>query len=123
MQASGIVVNISGQPARFEISVIAGSPTVKHKLAPGQSVEIDVGYATRPPSAPGTEPRKSVIEHLTGGQVLPIEDPRARDFLTPEMRQEMADKLTSEVPAPRTKRGKRKKAEEDDIRDLDEVQD
>lgn len=77
-QVSGIVVNVAKTPVTFEIATSAGARPVKVRLGPGESTEIDPAYAYRQPGlARGTEPRNSVIENLTNGQVLPAEDPRA----------------------------------------------
>jgi hypothetical protein len=69
------VINITDTPVSFEFAD-GDNQLVKHSLAPGELVAIPTYYAVAVKVGHG-DPRKSVIENLTGGKVLAFDDPRA----------------------------------------------
>lgn len=75
------VVNITDQRVRFHISVMAGAPARTFDLGPGESAELEAGYALRRQASPERDIQPSIIEQLTCGKVLPIGDPRAKEAL------------------------------------------
>lgn len=84
----GRIVNVTDEAVRFEIATGPEHPPVRHRLAPGELGLVAKGFTIRPrvldmycgdAAEPPTRP--SVIETLTGGAVLPVEDPRAVEFM------------------------------------------
>lgn len=69
------VINISSHPVRFEVD---GN---RYVLKPGQVVSLHNSYALARQMTKGRDPVPSVIELLTGRQVLAVTDPRARSMV------------------------------------------
>jgi hypothetical protein len=72
------VVNVHTEAVSFEIAESVGVSR-RYTLAPGQFMELEEGYVVTE-SRDGkhvVRTRNSVIENLTGGRVLPADDPRA----------------------------------------------
>lgn len=90
------VRNVAAETVQFEIATRPGHPPRRHRLEPGAVALVPAGYGIRrrklrdvadyltqeegdsPRPAPETRP--SVIEELTAGRVLPVDDPRAIEF-------------------------------------------
>lgn len=65
------VINISGEPAQFELN------GTRFKLLPKESLLVHKNHATARQS-PGRDPVASAIELLTNARVLPVDDKRSR---------------------------------------------
>jgi hypothetical protein len=73
------VVNISGREFPLEIGTSAGRKARVFKLRPGDVADIDDAYAVKryPSGAEDRDPIKSIVEQISGGCVIPADDPRA----------------------------------------------
>lgn len=66
------VINVSGEVVRFEIDGI------RYKLSERERITIHQNYALPRHLKKDKDPLPSVIDMLTGGKVLHVEDKRAR---------------------------------------------
>lgn len=120
----GMVINIGSQAKRFTIGGSPGEEGTRYVLKPGQTAILNPNYSKRRPSAPGTEPRPSIIELMTGGDVVSVEDPRAASAVAAAGIEVSGGGVpVVELPAVKRKRNKRQaeESEDSDIGDLDEV--
>lgn len=68
--AEALVVNVSPHVCRFEIGTTPGAAPRRYKLAPGESVSIQSGYAKEFTGA-SRNPVRPIIESLTEREVYP----------------------------------------------------
>lgn len=68
------VVNVSSYPQTFDI---AGSI---HELKPGETAKVHEAYGLPRKTSATAHTVDSVVEHLTGGNVVPIDHKKARGF-------------------------------------------
>lgn len=70
------VVNVGPSTVKFDID---GNRIV---LKPGHVIPIHKSYGLPRPTQPNRDPLPSVVELLTDRKVLPVTDPRAKQFLS-----------------------------------------
>jgi hypothetical protein len=82
------VRNISTEVVVVEFATSPGRPPRRHRIEPGAFALVPTGYATRRArldhyhsAEPAAETRPSIVEELTAGRVLPVDDPRATEFM------------------------------------------
>lgn len=95
------VVNVSGDRFVLEIGIGPGRPPELIELQAGEATNLPDAYATRRAPAEGRDSIASVVEQLTGGKVLPANDPRAAHVYAAwqEARAAVAAKATSPAPS------------------------
>lgn len=73
------VVNVSGREFPLEIGTCAGRKPRVFRLRHGDVADIDDAYAVKryPSGAEDRDPIKSIVEQISGGCVIPADDPRA----------------------------------------------
>lgn len=63
-------INVSPFTARIEIGTTPGSPPRRHKIGPGQSMHLPIGYCSEFTGS-GRQPVRATIESLTEREVYP----------------------------------------------------